>query len=171
MCPDNSEVDKSLKGLPNRKSKDKVKATFRVDRQTHEDFIAECHRAGLRSCSVIETFERLFLGMRSLEFQRVLAEFERPDRIERKREVFTHILSTQTQNRDKRRLQNVRQFDGNLPAFGVCEVGGCFEPSYGEVVYRLSGERHWVCKGHFELFRGEPFVDRGIFKGSARALL
>jgi hypothetical protein len=112
--PDNGEDGKSLKDLPNRKSKGRRVTSIRVDGDLHEAFVEECRRAGVRSCDVLEICEKIFIAIRRLKLDQILEEDERSDRAERKREIFTYALFTQTLNRDKRRLKNVIQGHGNL---------------------------------------------------------
>jgi hypothetical protein len=102
---------------------------------------------------------QLFLGMEKSLYTHILSTQDRTDRIERKRNIAQKSMN----------LGLVKNYFVGVG--GVCEVRDCCEPAYGEVVYGVSGERHWVCRGHFELFRREPFVDRGIFKPSPGALL
>jgi hypothetical protein len=122
LPPDNNDNDKSLKDLPNRKSKGRFVTSIWVDRQTHEDFVAECRRAGYKTCDVIEIFERIFLGMRGKKLDQILDEDERSDRVERKREIFTHTLFTQTQNRDKRGEKNLLGNDGKRTSRFYCAL-------------------------------------------------
>jgi hypothetical protein len=94
----------------------------RVDRAVHEAFVEECRRSGLRTCDVIEVFERIFLGKKFSKLPQVIDESERSDRVERKREVFTHTLFTHMQNRDKRGKKNVLQNDGKRTTRFYCAL-------------------------------------------------
>jgi hypothetical protein len=147
-----------------------------------KDVRAFCKKWKLRTCSLVEPILRKAIRELDQIFSEALSENERSDRLERKKRVLLSIYSLHTQTNEtsvqsktyRKSMGNIPkrhgELDGDLPGLGVCEVGGCCEPAFGEVVYGQTGERHWVCRGHFELFRREGFVDRGIFKGSARAL-
>jgi hypothetical protein len=83
-----------------------------------ENFKAWNKKHELKTCSSLEVLMAVVPAIESQIFPDILSENERQDRVERKREFFTHTFFTQTQNRDKRRLKNVCQNDGNLTAVG-----------------------------------------------------
>jgi hypothetical protein len=111
MRANNNDVDKSLKGLPNRKSKGKFVTSIWVERDFWEDFKAWNKERGLTMCSSvvahIKIAQAILRALESLNFSDLLSENERSDRIERKRQIFTYTLFTQTPKRDKRREKNL----------------------------------------------------------------
>jgi hypothetical protein len=114
MAADKSDDDKSLKDLLPGNGKGRRVTSIRVNRALHRTFVKECRKRGIRSCDFIEFCELVFIAIMRLKLDQVLDEDERSDRAERKRQIFTYILSTLTRKRDKRRLKNVLQGHGNF---------------------------------------------------------